>query len=152
MIESVANEVPKATDHPVSNNGSAHRTRNHETDPWRATPLWIGHGNVHHEQRASGPASSRASYDSPELRGIPQSMAGRKHTSSREFGAALATPGCDDRPTRPGAHSQPEAVHLRTTTVVRLEGALTHSDDFSQLGRSSRSPTVPWTRQPSGSH
>ncbi len=152
MIESVTNEVSKATDHSVSNNGSAHRSRDDEADPWGTPLLWIGHGNVHHEQRATGPAGSRASYDGPELQGVPQSMAGGKHTSSRKFGAALATPGCDDRPTRPSAHSQPEAVHPRTATVVRLEGALAHSDDFSQLGRSSRSPTVPWTGQPSGSH
>lgn len=38
--------------------------------------------------------------------------------------ASLATPPGDDRAPSPGAHPQPEAVHTRTTPIVRLEGPL----------------------------
>ena len=51
----------------------------------------------------------------------------RTSESGRQAGAALATARRDDRATRTRPHTQPEAVGLRTTTVVRLEGALAHS-------------------------
>jgi hypothetical protein len=47
-------------------------------------------------------------------------------SSGRQFGAALAATGSDDRPAGPGAHAQPKAVRLGAAAVVRLEGALTH--------------------------
>src|SRR6185312_13797701 len=48
------------------------------------------------------------------------------NTSGGELLAALATTAGDDRPARAGPHPQPEAVGLRPTPVVRLEGALAH--------------------------
>src|SRR3954470_18274027 len=47
-------------------------------------------------------------------------------TSGGELLAALAPTAGDDRPARAGAHTQPEAVGLGPTTVVRLERALPH--------------------------
>lgn len=47
--------------------------------------------------------------------------------SGGQVGATLATAGREDRAAGTGAHTQPEAVGLRATTVVRLEGALAHS-------------------------
>ena len=38
--------------------------------------------------------------------------------------ASLATPTGDDRAPRASAHPQPEAVHARTTPIVRLKGPL----------------------------
>lgn len=43
-----------------------------------------------------------------------------------ELGATLAATGGDDRPTGASAHPETEAVGLRTTAVVRLEGTLRH--------------------------
>src|ERR671917_2185381 len=47
-------------------------------------------------------------------------------TSGGELLAALAPTAGDDRPTRAGAHPQPEAVGLGPAAVVRLERALAH--------------------------
>ena len=47
--------------------------------------------------------------------------------SGGQVGATLATAGRENRAAGTGAHTQPEAVGLRATTVVRLEGALAHS-------------------------
>jgi hypothetical protein len=46
--------------------------------------------------------------------------------SGRELGAALAPTRGEDRPAGARAHAQPEAVGLRATPVVRLEGPLAH--------------------------
>lgn len=46
--------------------------------------------------------------------------------SGGQVGATLATAGRENRAAGTGAHTQPEAVGLRATTVVRLEGALAH--------------------------
>src|ERR1700757_4163896 len=43
---------------------------------------------------------------------------------SSQRAAAFAAPVRHDRPPRPGAHPQPEAVHAGTAPVVRLEGPL----------------------------
>ncbi len=47
--------------------------------------------------------------------------------SGRQAGATLATAGREDRAAGTGTHAQAEAVGLRATAVVRLEGALAHS-------------------------
>lgn len=47
--------------------------------------------------------------------------------SGGQAGAALATAGRENRAAGTGPHTQTEAVGLRATTVVRLEGALAHS-------------------------
>jgi len=44
-----------------------------------------------------------------------------------QFGATLATTCTKDGTAGAGAHTEPESVHLGTTTVVRLEGSLAHS-------------------------
>ncbi len=46
--------------------------------------------------------------------------------SGRELGTALATARSENRAATARAHAQTEAVGLRTTTVVRLEGPLAH--------------------------
>jgi hypothetical protein len=48
--------------------------------------------------------------------------------SDADAGAALPPPGRQHRAAGPGAHAQPEAMRLGTTTIVRLERALTHRD------------------------
>lgn len=86
---------------------------------------------VDDEKRASGPASS--AYRGREVLAPPQPMLGRQHDvmtctrSGGQAGATLATAGRQDGAAGTGAHTQPEAVGLRATTVVRLEGALAHS-------------------------
>lgn len=57
------------------------------------------------------------------IRSVAGSTARR---SGGQLGAALASPSSEDRSTRPGAHTQPEAVSLGSAPVVRLEGALGH--------------------------
>lgn len=47
--------------------------------------------------------------------------------SGGQAGATLATAGRQDCATGTRTHTETEAVGLRTTTVVRLEGALAHS-------------------------
>ncbi len=47
--------------------------------------------------------------------------------SGGQAGATLAAAGRENRAAGTGTHPQPEAVGLRATTVVRLEGALAHS-------------------------
>src|SRR3712207_2861066 len=48
------------------------------------------------------------------------------NTSGGELLATLAPTAGEDRPARAGAHTQPEAVGLGPTAVVRLERALAH--------------------------
>src|SRR5215203_1941443 len=48
------------------------------------------------------------------------------NTSGGELLAALAPTGGDDGPSGARAHTQPEAVRLGPTAVVRLERALAH--------------------------
>lgn len=76
----------------------------------------------------------------PDVSTSAQARVGGKHGGDRperrsggELGAALTTPARDDRPTGARPHPQPEPVRLRATTIVGLEGALTHRDS----GRSS---------------
>lgn len=85
---------------------------------------------VDDEERASGPASS--AYRGREVLAPPQPMLGRQHVmtctrSGGQTGATLAAAGRQDGAAGTGTHTQPEAVGLRATTVVRLEGALAHS-------------------------
>lgn len=87
---------------------------------------------MYDEKWATCPTSS--SYRGREVLAPPQPVLGRQHVmdlrtsgSGRQAGAALATARRDDRATGARPHTQPEAVGLRTTTVVRLEGALAHS-------------------------
>ena len=53
------------------------------------------------------------------------------NTSGGEVLATLAPTTGEDRPAGTGAHPQPKAVHLGTTAVVRLEGALAHDGSLS---------------------
>jgi hypothetical protein len=49
-------------------------------------------------------------------------------SSDADAGAALPPPGGKDCTPGPGPHTQPEAMRLRPTAVVRLERALAHWD------------------------
>jgi hypothetical protein len=82
------------------------------------------------QKRATGSASS--AYRDREVFAPPQPVLGRQHVmtcreSGGQTGATLATAGRENRAAGTGPHPQPEAVGLGATTVVRLEGALTHS-------------------------
>ena len=64
-----------------------------------------------------------------EVGTVPQASGRRQHVrpvSGGKARAALETAGSEDGTAGTGTHAQPEAVGLRTTAVVRLEGALAH--------------------------
>lgn len=128
--------------HQVTDDSAAHslaydetRTRRRSTLPGcvrvRITAGEAG-TKMDDKERATGPASS--AYRGREVLAPPQPMLGRQHVmdlgsgcSGRQAGATLAAAGRENRAAGTGAHPQPEAVGLRATTVVRLEGALAHS-------------------------
>jgi len=62
--------------------------------------------------------------------------------SGRELCAALAATGVDDRTTRAGTHAQPETMHARTTTVVRLESPLALGHGWYSLCSYVGTPTM----------
>lgn len=80
--------------------------------------------------RSDGEAQSSISGDRG---GGTDSVIGRR--SGRELRAALASTAVDDRAAGASAHAQPESMHARTTTVVRLEGplALGHGDSLCSV-------------------
>ena len=85
------------------------------------------------QERATRSASAANRFC--EVLAPPQPILGGQHglirrwsgRSGGQTGAALAAAGREDRATGAGAHTQAEAVGLRATAVVRLEGALAHS-------------------------
>lgn len=113
-------------------------TRTHrEGTPPRCVRVKLTVAHVDDQQWPSSPASS--AYRDREFFAPPQPMLGRQHVmtcrkSGGQTGATLATAGRENRAAGTGAHPQPEPVGLGATTVVRLEGALTHSGAPEMIG------------------
>jgi hypothetical protein len=88
-----------------------------------------GENQMHHEGPPCRPPT--LAYRRGEILPAAKARGGGQHlasrlTSGRKIGAALGPAGREDRAPGAGAHAQPEAVGLRTPTVVRLVGALAH--------------------------
>jgi len=65
----------------------------------------------------------------PVRSGEHRGQAGRRVAEEElrgKLGAALAATSAQDRAAGAGAHTETESVHLRATTVVRLESSLAH--------------------------
>ena len=92
---------------------------------------------VHRHERARRTATTAE--DLGELSRRVQAGRTRQHDgragSGRQLVAALAPTASQDGAPGAGAHAQPEAVGLRTSTVVRLEGALAHDGARSRVAR-----------------
>ena len=96
--------------------------------------IGIGRAVVNDDRPATNPLTG--AHSGAEVRGPPHPVRCRQHGggmtagyaagSGRQLGAALAASRSDDGAPGACAHTQPEAVRLRTTAVVRLEGALAH--------------------------
>ncbi len=136
-FEPVTHEVAQPAFDTVADHRAAHRLAHDETRTCRgdSSPRRVRvrfGAEVDDEEWAPGPASS--SNRGREVLAPPQPRLGRQHVmdlesgcSGRQAGATLATAGREDRAAGTGAHAQAEAVGLRATAVVRLEGALAHS-------------------------
>lgn len=67
--------------------------------------------------------------DRTEVIGADHTVRPGEHRRLRgELGAPLAAAGSEDAAACAGTHPQPEAVHLGTTPIVRLESSLGHGD------------------------
>ena len=74
-----------------------------------------------------------------EVRRSPHTVVGRQQWSGRETLATLIATCLEDGATCTGAHALTKAVHLGTTTVVRLESPLDHGSTPTVAGRGSPS-------------
>src|SRR5262249_51072772 len=124
-------EVSQPTFHGVSCHRRSDCLRNDESGTCRVGTCRIdvirGEIQMHHE--GSPCRTPPLAYRRGEILPAAKARGGGQHldsrlTSGRELGAALGPAGREDRAPGAGAHAQPEAVGLRTPTVVRLVGAL----------------------------
>lgn len=136
-VQPIAHEMTESALDLAAHDSDAHCLAHDETRTCRGNafprPVRVRctAAKMNDKERAPGPASS--AYRGRKVLAPPQPILGRQHVmdlgccSGRQAGATLATAGREDRAAGTGPHAQTEAVGLRATAVVRLEGALAHS-------------------------
>src|SRR5690349_20161622 len=119
--------MSETTRHPVAFYSVTDGFGDHQTDAGSAGIQLIAQHVNHHV----GLDCAHATADGgTEFRGPPHPVLSRKHRarscveSRSERAAALAAAAGDDGAAGAGPHTQPEPMHPRTATVVRLEGPL----------------------------
>jgi hypothetical protein len=118
--------VPKLAADPVACDRRAYRPAHDETGPGGMRV-----GLCEHVDDQGGGAGTPTGTDRPgEVLVSTDPPLDRKHgvdpALRGELGATFTATRGDDRAACAGAHAQPEAVRLRSPTVVRLERALAH--------------------------
>ena len=121
---------PKPPRHQVARDGVADRLRNDKPDS-----SWVGHAtsrDIQQGMRSTNPTTR--SYCGAEIACGHYPVSPLEHEGvdavlqlRRKLCATLTTTSGQDRPAGAGTHAQPETVHLRATTIVRLESSLAHS-------------------------
>jgi hypothetical protein len=127
-------QVAQTPPNPVTDHGVAHGFRHDEAGACRGGRRRLIELQVDDYGAPAG--SSAAANHCGEVSATPQSLRRGQHDYlgirpdqrrlGRQLAAAFGAAGRQDRTAGTGAHAQPEAVGLRTTAVVRLEGALAH--------------------------
>lgn len=122
-IHELTTDGPVAAPDQVAIDRVPHRLRHDNPDPKRLVRL-AGKRVVHGGGRDG---ATTAPDHRTEVVGADHPVRPGEHRRLRgELGAPLAAAGSEDAAACACAHPQPEAVHLRTTPIVRLESSLGH--------------------------